>query len=317
MCTTGKFWTMLALAGVLAALAFPTLSAADEKAVAVVNGERLGEQAFLDTLRARYGERVLSSLITGLAVRQAAKAAGVVVTQEELARRYEANERLVEMRAPMTGENFDLWLAKRGLTREYFRSEMYQQMLLEKMVQAQVKVTDADVSAYYQRNKDQLAEPAQVRVAHICLQTQKEADQIRADILAGKVDWNEAAKKYSLDPWTKDNGGDMGFVALSDTPFHQAAFALKANGDISAPVKSPMGFHIIKRLAYREGRIPPYEELEATIREQMEHSQLVQLAQQKRQDILKAAKIEGVIKMAPEAAPPAAPSPKPPTAPTP
>ena len=284
----------------------PAAAQQPDKAVATVNGEKIGEKVFMDTLQGRYGDRVLNALIAGLVIQQAARAAGVTVTKDELDRRYVATERVVEMRAPFTGQNFELWLATKGLTRDYFRMELYQQMLLEKMVEKQVKVTDQDVSGFYQANKEQLREPAMMRLAHICVQTQKEAEQIRADLTAKKIEWNEAAKKYSLDPWTKDNGGDLDFMPKAGTPFHEAAFALRSNGDISQPVQTPMGFHLIKRLAYKEARTPPYEELEATIRQRLEHDQLQRLAMQKRDEILKAAKVERLIQLNPEPAPPAA-----------
>ena len=280
-----------------------------EKAVATVNGEKIGEQVFLDILRGRYGERVLNALVANLAIRQAARAAGVTVAADELERRFTSTERTIEMRAPVTGENFELWLAKGGLTREYFRTELYHQMLVEKMVEKQVKVADQDVASYYQTNKDQLREPAMMRLAHICVQTREQADQIRKDLLGKKIEWNEAAKKYSLDPWTKDNGGDLDFMANSNSPFHKVAFALKANGDLSEPVQTPMGFHIIKRLAYREERTPPFEEVEATVRQRLEYAQLRALAGQKRDEILKAAKIERLIQIPPEPAPPVTPAP--------
>ena len=281
---------------------------AADQTVATVNGEKIALQAFVDTLKARYGDRTLNAMISNLLIRQAAKAAGVTVAQDELERRYLATQRAVETRAPITGENFELWLAKQSLTKEYFMTELYDQMLLEGMVQKQVKVTDADVSAYYQRNKDQLSEPAMVRVAHICVKTEKEAQEIRAEVLAGKITFEEAAKKYSLDPWTKDSGGDMGFVARADTDFHKVVFALKSNGDISAPVVSPMGVHLLKRLAYKEARVPPFEEIEKDIRERSERRQLKELARAKREEIIKAAKVEVTAKIAPEGMPPAKPA---------
>lgn len=304
-------WYGLALAAVVVlgalSVALAQTTAADNS-VAVVNGEKISLDTFVNTLEARYGTRVLNSLISNAAIRQAAKAAGVAVTQDELEARYLATQRIVEMRAPVTGENFVMWLAKQSLTPEYFRNELYDQMLIEKMVQKQVKVTNEDVSNFYQRNRDQLAEPRMVQVAHICVKTQQEAEAIRADIVGGKITWADAVKKYSLDPWTKDDAGDLGFMPKQDTDFHKAAFALSANGEISQPVTSPMGVHLIKRLAVRDARIPPFEEIEARIREQLEKRQLVQLASVKRDDILKVAKWQITAQIKPENAPPVAPA---------
>lgn len=302
----------LAVTLILGVLGAALAQNAADKTVATVNGQKLSEATFLKVLEARYGERCLNALASNLVIQQAAKAANVKVTQDELERRFVATERSVELRAPMSGENFEMWLAKRSLTREYFRTELYHQMLLEKMVESQVKVTDEDVANYYTRNKERFEEPAMVRVAHICVQDQKTALQIRADIVSGKIDWNKAVKDFTLDPWTKDNNGDMGFLEMADTPFHKAAFALKANGDISDPVESPMGWHIIKRLAYREQRTPPFDEVQQSLREELEHSQLTRLAGQKRQTLLEAAKVERSWQQPTEDMPPVA-DPKPAT----
>lgn len=274
--------------------------------VASVNGEKIDDQLFINLLKARYGERVLSAITGNMAIRQAAKAAGIVVTKDEVERRFMTAQRAIETRAPLTGENFEFWLAKQGLNREYFMSELYDQMLLEKMVAGQVTVSDADVASFYERNKQQIAEPATVRIAHICVKSEQEAQAIKSDIQAKKIAWDEAAKKYSLDPWTKDTGGDMGFIGLTDTPFHKAAFALRANGDISVPVESPMGIHILKRLEFKEARVPKFEEVEQSLREQMVRRQTMQLASRKREDIMKNAKIEIITKLPTEAPPPAA-----------
>jgi parvulin-like peptidyl-prolyl isomerase len=295
----------LLLAVILGAGALPLWAQAPAP-VATVNGEKIDEQAFVNLLKARYGDRVLNAITGNMAIRQAARAAGIVVTKDEVERRFMTAQRAIETRAPMTGENFKFWLAKQGLNREYFMTELYDQMLLEKMVAGQVSVSDADVASFYERNKQQLAEPATVRIAHICVKTEQEAQAIRSDILAKKITWDEAAKKYSLDPWTKDTGGDMGFVGLADTDFHKAAFALRNNGDISAPVQSPMGVHILKRLEFKEARVPKFEEVQQSLREQMVRRQTQLLGARKREEILKNAKIEIITKLPTEAPPPAA-----------
>jgi foldase protein PrsA len=290
----------------LAAMLCSGLALAQEDTVATVNGEKITRDSFLTVLQARYGPRTLNALIVNRIIAQAAKKARVQVTEEELGRRYLATERGVEMRAPLTGENFEMWLATKSLTREYFRTELYHQMLLEKMVQDQVKVTNDDVSLFYKSNQDRLQEPEMVRAAHICVETEEQAKTLRADILANKISWDDAAKTYSKDPWTKDNGGDLDFMPATDDPFNRAAFALQNNGDISEPVQTALGHHLIKRLAYRAGRTPPFEEVEASIREQMERQQLTRLALTKREEIIKAAKVEQLAQFGDEPAPPAA-----------
>lgn len=287
-----------------AAPALPQLSAGSaDKPVAKVNGDPISEAAFLTVLAARYGGPCLSDLIENLIIKQAAAKAGVTVDAEEVLRRYVNTERMVETRAPITGENFDMWLAQRALTRDSFRTELYYQMLVENMVADQVKIEPKQVADFYAANKEQLREPAMVRVAHICVATEEEARKLKAAIVQGQITWEEAAKQHSLDPWTKDNGGDMGFLEDSGTPFHRAAFALAANGDISDPVQTRMGFHLLKRLAYKQERIPPFEEIEETLRQRLEARTLANLSGQKRAELMRAAQVEVLQQMPREPSP--------------
>ncbi len=249
-----------------------------------------------------------------LAIRQAAKAAGVSVTQEELERRFQATQAPIDARAPMTGEPFAMWLAKQALTPEGFAAGLYDQMLIEKMVEGQVSVSDEDVARLYQANKEAVGEPAQVRVAHILVKTPEEAQALRTQVTTGKITWEDAAKKSSLDARTRENGGDMGFVPNGDTDFQKAAFALKAQNEISPPVQSAMGWHLLKRIGFKAARIPPFEEVGATLRDMLRRRQLMSLTLAKRTEILKKAKVESKVQFPPEGSPvpgAAAPAPAP------
>lgn len=87
---------------------------------------------------------------------------------------------------------------------------------------------------------------SQVKAKHILVSSEEEAKKILEDITAGKVSFEEAAKKYSQCP-SKENGGDLGFFSrgMMVKPFEDAAFAMK-KGEVSAPVKTDFGWHLIK-----------------------------------------------------------------------
>ncbi|MCE5239876.1 peptidylprolyl isomerase [bacterium] len=291
-------WPLLLLVAVGAYAQAPA-----DKPAAIVNGEVITQSQFLSALQARYGERVLRDMCGNLAIRQAAKAAGVSVTQEELERRFQATQAPIDARAPMTGETFATWLAKQALTPEAFVAGLYDQMLIEKMVEKQISVSDEDVARLYQANKEAVGEPAQVRVAHILVKTPEEAQALRTQITTGKTTWEEAAKKSSLDARTRENGGDMGFVPNGDTDFQKAAFALKAQNEISPPVQSAMGWHLLKRIGFKAARVPPFEEVGATLRDMLRRRQLMSLTLAKRTEILKGAKVESKVQFPSEGSP--------------
>ncbi len=86
----------------------------------------------------------------------------------------------------------------------------------------------------------------EVRASHILVKTEEEAKKLLDEIRAGKS-FAEAAKEVSLCPSGHD-GGDLGFFkrGVMVKPFEDAAFALKNIGDISEPVETQFGWHLIK-----------------------------------------------------------------------
>lgn len=82
----------------------------------------------------------------------------------------------------------------------------------------------------------------------------EKAFKIYEDILAGTISFEEAARKFSDDRKTSVNGGKLGFFGINvyDKAFEDVAFGLENNGDISAPVETKIGWHIIKRIEKRD-----------------------------------------------------------------
>ncbi len=86
----------------------------------------------------------------------------------------------------------------------------------------------------------------EVRASHILVQSKEEADKLRTDILNGK-DFAKVAAEVSLCP-SGHEGGDLGFFkkGVMVKPFEDAAFELKEIGDISEPVETQFGWHLIQ-----------------------------------------------------------------------
>ncbi len=279
------------------ALCVPAMSqdATAVKAAASVNGKMIPYDVLVRQCVARYGAEVLENLILVEAVEQAAQKAGVSVAVHEVDEVYLATEKRIGMRAPVTGITFATWLYSQGLSPASFRQSLYLSMLVEKMVKPKVVVSDDDVSTYYTRNRDRLKQPEKVKVAHICVTSRETAAQLREDILGGKISFAEAAKANSIDPYTKDNGGEWGFIVPGADPFQTAAFALTKDGEISPVVESKMGFHIIKRIERVPEHTPPFEEVDDRIRTELEAARLERLAGEKRVEIIEQARVERYI----------------------
>lgn len=126
-------------------------------------------------------------------------------------------------------------------------------------------VTEDEMKKAYETESAKVAQTERVRARHILVATEQEAKQIRARLVKGEK-FEDLAKKYSQDG-SKEYGGDLGyFTAPEMVPeFSKAAFALKP-GEISQPVKTDFGWHIIKLEDRKMGGAQPYDQVKTAIR---------------------------------------------------
>ncbi len=121
------------------------------------------------------------------------------------------------------------------------------------------RVGEKAVKAYYDENIAKAEAPTEAHAAHILVGTKAEADKILADIKGGKS-FEDEAKAASKDS-SAANGGDLGWFKKADMvpEFGNAVFALKP-GQVSAPVKTQFGWHVIKLIATRKAPKPTFEQ---------------------------------------------------------
>ena len=172
-----------------------------------------------------------------------------------------------------TGLDRDPELARRlALETERF----YAQALLAKIDRDAAAEFDAKYNDFlakareiYLINKSKYMTPEQISASHILFETGKRGDaaalalakETRAKVLAG-ADFNAMAKQVSEDPTAKENGGQLGWFVFEkmDPAFSKAAFDLKNVGDVSEPVQSRFGWHIIRLDGRRPSRQMPFEQ---------------------------------------------------------
>lgn len=142
-------------------------------------------------------------------------------------------------------------------------------------------VTDADVQAEY--DKFVAANGGkEYRARHILVNTKEQADAIVSSLKKGGK-FEDIAKKQSQDPGSGANGGDLEWAAPSNyvKEFSQAMVALK-KGEVSAPVQSQFGFHIIRLDDIREAQLPTLEEVKPQIIQQLQQQRLATFQQEMR-----------------------------------
>jgi peptidyl-prolyl cis-trans isomerase C len=137
----------------------------------------------------------------------------------------------------------------RALRREYFSEKIA------------ATVTEEAVRAEYDKFVAEFQPQDEIRASHILVESEEEAKAIKAD-LDGGADFAEVAKEKSKDPGAA-NGGDLGFFGkgMMVEPFQDAAFALTEAGQVSEPVQSQFGWHIIKLAEKRQSAAPAFEQV--------------------------------------------------------
>ena len=148
---------------------------------------------------------------------------------------------------------------------------IYAQIMQEK-ANAQ-PISDAQIKAKYEQMKKDAANQQQYDVSHILVKDQKTANDIEAQLKKG-AKFADLAKKYSTDPGSKANGGELGWSDGSNyvPEFTKAIKTLKKGEYTTTPVKSQFGYHIIKLNDVKSGgaTFPTFDKVKDQIKQQLQ-----------------------------------------------
>ena len=152
-----------------------------------------------------------------------------------------------------------------------------------------IMVTDARIKDFYEQNQEQFKIPEKVEARHILIKAAQDAEEEKVnealkraqdifDMAQKGQDFEELAKQYSEGP-TKDNGGYLGVFEKQSMvkPFADKAFSMKA-GDISEPVRTMFGWHIIKVVAKLDASVQTLAMVSETIKKELEQQETQNLA---------------------------------------
>ncbi len=149
-------------------------------------------------------------------------------------------------------------------------------------------ISDALVRGIYDDKVKMIPPEEEVDARHILVETEEKAAEVYDKVGKGE-DFAKLAADYSQDPGSKADGGKLGYFARGQMvkEFEDAAFALKT-GEVSKPVRSKFGWHVIKVEDRRTKPLPTYEE----VKDQIVNSMVQQKGQQVAQDLRSKAAIE-------------------------
>lgn len=168
----------------------------------------------------------------------------------------------------------------------YFDRRARRETYFENKIKA--SISEAVAKTFFDDRVKGMKPEEEVKARHILVETEEEARDIAEKLNRGG-DFAELAKEFSKDPGSKGNGGLLGFFSRGQMvpQFEDAAFSLKA-GEVSEPVQSRFGWHLILVEEKREKPLPKFDEVKDTILYQMIYEKAQRVIQQLRAE----AKIE-------------------------
>jgi foldase protein PrsA len=217
-------------------------------------------------------EGAVSSLITAEVVEGEAKKSKVSATPAEVKKG--TTDLLTQLGA--TTKDLPKLQKLTGVTTAELQAQAKSTVLLTK-IQAKIQkdagtVTDADVQAYYNKNKAQYAQPESRNLHVVLTKTEAEAGKAKKAIEGGDA-FSSVAKKYSIDQVTKKAGGKLDNVAKGqqEAAFEKAAFAAKA-GDLVGPIKTESGYYVIRVDKVTAAKQIPFSQVKTVLKQQVQQT---------------------------------------------
>jgi peptidylprolyl isomerase len=143
-----------------------------------------------------------------------------------------------------------------------------QQMIQQELIESKLKekITDAMIDEEYKNLVTSLKGQEEIKTSHILLDTEEKAKEVKKKLNKGSK-FADLAKEFSKDEGSKANSGEIGYTMKGQLvpEYENKAFAMKKN-EISDPVKSQFGWHVIKMLDKRAVKTPTKEQAMQGIR---------------------------------------------------
>ena len=235
---------MLALAAtsVIALSACGTSSS--DKIVTSKAGD-ITKEEFYDQMKTQAGKQVLNNM----------------VMEKVLIKNYKVEDKDVDKKfdemKKQYGDQFDTLLKQQGIKEETIKNGVRAQLAQEKAIEK--TITDKELKDNYK---------PEIKASHILVKDEATAKKVKEELGQGKS-FEELAKQYSEDTGSKEKGGDLGFFGPGKMvkEFEEAAYKLKKD-EVSEPVKSQFGYHIIKVTDIKEPE-KSFEQSKADIKKEI------------------------------------------------
>ncbi|MBD1380718.1 peptidylprolyl isomerase [Metabacillus arenae] len=225
-------------------------SGGDSEVVAETKAGNITKDDFYEAMKDRFGQDVLTEMVHEK-----------VLSDEYKVSDKEIEEELDKLKQQY-GQQFDLIIQQQG--EDVVKEMVKVDVLRKKAAEKDVKVTDKEVEEAYEQQK------GQINASHILVEDEKTANEVKKKLDEGEK-FEDLAAEYSKDS-SAQNGGNLGWFGKGQMvkEFEDAAFKLK-EGEVSEPVKTEHGYHIIKL----DKKLGAFEEEKERLTEELKNQKLM------------------------------------------
>ncbi|WML50323.1 peptidyl-prolyl cis-trans isomerase [Neobacillus sp. PS3-34] len=237
--------------------------AGSNETVATIGEETISRQAWLSELEKRYGQEVLRDMVNQKVIAHIGKKYKIEIPEEEI-------DRELKMNQMMYSSN------RKPADRINWKEQIKYSLMLEDILTKDVVVSEKEMKSYYERNKDLFNIPDSYHLSHIIVKTKEEAKKAEKE-LSGGSSFRALAMERSIDEFSANQGGDIGFLNEEDerypSEYLEVAKTLK-KGKWSKPFKVDDGYAIIMLLEKVKGQSYSFNEIKDQIRRQIALEQM-------------------------------------------
>ncbi len=230
----------------------------------------LDDKELKDQCRQEYEairDRVMQLLVNAEWIEGEAEKQNITVSDEEVRKAFETQK---QQNFPREAD-YKNFLKQSGQTEEQLlaqvRTSELARKISEKVVAGKDKVSDAEIAAYYEKNKERFGQP-ETRDAHVVLARTRERAEQAKEALEDGDSWKSVAKRFSVDEASKQQGGALRGVAegTQDKGLDRALFSAR-KGETVGPVKTPFGYYVLEVDAINKASQQSLEESKEAIRQ--------------------------------------------------
>ncbi|HOQ76589.1 MAG TPA: peptidylprolyl isomerase [Thermoclostridium sp.] len=255
------FFMVIGVLVVVAIAAVLIIGLSSNQTVAKVGNQSITKDELYNRLVEYYGEQTLDSMIIEKIVDMELEKANVTVTDAEL------QEEMNNVIESYGGLDYVLMqLEASGMTIEDLEKDVLSYLKTMKLLEPRLVATEEEIAQFFESNKSYFEQPEQVQASHILVDDEETAIEVKQKLDEG-ADFTQLAAQYSKDS-SATYGGQLGYFGRGEMvkEFEDAAFSMEV-GEISDPVKTSFGYHIIKVTDKKEAKAANLEDARAEIEE--------------------------------------------------